>query len=260
MSRPCTTLTSSLLFVLIAVSAAHAQAPAAAPLPTVDEIVAKNLQAKGGAEKWQSVKSVKMTGKMTAQGTEMPLTVYAMRPNFNRQEITMAAGKAIQAFDGTTAWVVNPMLGIDTPQVVPGPAADLAKRSADFDGALINYKDKGNVIELVGKEQLPGGGKEPVVGKDVYHLKVTSKDGPVQHYFLDATTGLELQTTAELALGNGQKQTLTNVMSNYKPVDGIMIPHAVTQSVGGRQLLQWTITSVEFNSVADDSIFRLPKK
>ena len=252
MSRPRFVLASSVVFVLMTVAGAYAQALEAAPLPTVDDIIAKNLQAKGGAAKWQSMKSVKMTGKMTAQGTEMPLTVYAMRPNFNRQEITMAAGKAIQAFDGTTAWVVNPMLGIETPQAVPGPAAELAKNSADFDGALINYKAKGNDIELVGKEQLEG--------KDVYHLKVTSKGGPVQHYLLDADSGIELRMSAEIELGSGQKQTLTTAMSNYKQVDGIMIPHTVTQTAGGRTLLQWTITTVEFNAVPDDSIFRLPKK
>ena len=234
------------------VAGAYAQAPEAARLPTVDDIIAKNLQAKGGAAKWQSMKSVKMTGKMTAQGIAMPLTVYAMRPNFNRQEITMAAGKAIQAFDGTTAWLVNPMLGIETPQVVPGPAAELAKNSADFDGALINYKAKGNDIELVGKEQLEG--------KDVYHLKVTTKGGPVQHYLLDADSGIELRMSTEIELGSGQKQTLTTAMSNYKQVDGIMIPHTVTQTAGGRTLLQWTITTVEFNAVPDDSFFRLPKK
>jgi outer membrane lipoprotein-sorting protein len=236
----------------MAVAGPYAQAPAAAPLPTVDDIIAKNLQAKGGAAKWQSMKSVKMTGKMTAQGAEMPLTVYAMRPNFNRQEITMAAGKAIQAFDGTTAWVVNPMLGIEAPQVVPGPAAEFAKNSADFDGALINYKEKGNAIELVGKEQLDG--------KDVYHLKVTTKGGPVQDYLLDADNGIELQMSATIVLGGGTKQTLTTAMSNYKQVDGVMIPHTVTQTADGRTLLRWTITSVEFNAVPDDSIFRLPKK
>ena len=252
MSRPRFVLASSVVFVLMTVAGAYAQAPAAAALPTVDDIIAKNLQAKGGAAKWQSMKSVKMTGKMTAQGIEMPLTVYAMRPNFNRQEITMAAGKAIQAFDGTTAWVVNPMLGIETPQAVPGPAAELAKNSADFDGALINYKAKGNDIELVGKEQLEG--------KDVYHLKVTTKGGPVQHYLLDADSGIELRMSAEVELGSGQKQTLTTAMSNYKQVDGIMIPHTVTQTAGGRTRLQWTITTVEFNAVPDDSIFRLPKK
>ena len=250
--RPRTSLATSLFFILMAVAAGRAQAPASAPLPTVDEIIAKNLQAKGGAEKWQAVKSVKMTGKMTAQGSEMPLTVYAMRPNFNRQEIVLPAGKAIQAFDGTTAWVVNPMLGMDTPQVVPEPAAEFTKQSADFDGALINYKGKGNVIELVGKEQLEG--------KDVYHLKVTAKGGPLQHYLLDATSGLELRTSTDIALGNGQKQTLTSAMSNYKQVNGIMLPHTVTQTAGDRQLLQWTITSVEFNTIPDDSIFRLPKK
>ena len=249
-------LTASFVFALTAVAGAASAQDAAlskpsaaqAALPTVDEIIAKNLQAKGGAAKWQSVKSV----KMTAQGIEMPLTVYAMRPNFNRQEITMAAGKAIQAFDGTTAWVVNPMLGIETPQAVPGPAAEVAKNSADFDGALINYKAKGNDIELVGKEQLEG--------KDVYHLKVTSKGGPVQHYLLDADSGIELRMSAEVELGSGQKQTLTTAMSNYKQVDGIMIPHTVTQTAGGRTLLQWTITTVEFNTVPDDSIFRLPKQ
>jgi outer membrane lipoprotein-sorting protein len=252
MSRPRSVLASSVVFVLMAVAGARAQAPAAAALPTVDDIIAKNLQAKGGAAKWQSMQSVKMTGTMTARGTQMPLTVYAMRPNFNRQEITLPAGQAIQAFDGTTAWVVNPMLKIDTPQPVPGPAAELAKNSADFDGALINYKAKGTAIELVGKEQLDG--------KDVYHLKVTTKGGPVQHYLLDADTGIELRTSVEVDIGGGLKQTLSTSMSNYKPVNGIMIPHTVTQTADGKPVLQWTITTVEFNTVPDDSIFRLPKK
>jgi hypothetical protein len=251
MQRKRTVLATFFLLLAIAIRGAGAQTPAPAPALTVDDIIAKNLEAKGGAARWQAVKSVKMTGKMTAQGNEMPLTVYAMRPNFNRQEITMPAGRAVQAFDGTTAWIINPMLGIDTPQPVPGPAAELARNSADFDGALLNYKAKGSVIELVGTEKLDG--------KDVYHLKVTMKEGPVQHYLLDATTGIELRTTADVDLGNGQKQTLTTDMTNYKQVEGIMLPHTVTQSVGGRPVVQWTIDTVEFNSVADDSIFRMPK-
>ena len=232
-------------FALAVLSAA----PAAAQ--TVDEIVAKNLQAKGGAEKWHSIKSVRMTGKMTAQGTEMPLTVYAMRPNFNRQEITMPAGKAVQAFDGTTAWVVNPMLGIETPQPVPGPASESARHSADFDGALINYKQKGNAIELIGKEKLGS--------KDAYHLKVTTKGGVVQHYFLDAGNGIELKMSAEVERG-GRKHTVNTEMSDYRSIDGVLIPHTVTQTADGQTLLTWTISNVEFNGVTDDSIFRMPKK
>jgi outer membrane lipoprotein-sorting protein len=222
---------------------AHAQ--------TVDELVAKNLQAKGGAEKWGSVKSVKMTGTITAQGQQMPLTVYAKRPNMNRQEISLPAGKIVQAFDGTTAWAINPMMGIDAPQAVPGGAADMLKNSADFDGALINYKTKGHTIELVGKEKL--------ADKDVYHLKVTMKGGQVQQYFLDAESGLEAKTSAEVDMGmGGSKQTLETEMSNYKQVDGITVPHTLKQSVNGKPLVEVSVTAVEFNAAVDDGIFRMP--
>ena len=229
-----------------------AAAAGLAQAQTVDEIIARNLQAKGGPEKWQSIQSVKMTGKMTAQGAEMPLTVYAMRPNYNRQEITMPAGKAVQAFDGKTAWMMNPMMGIGTPQPIPGPAAEMARNSADFDGALINYKEKGSTVELVGRETLEG--------RDVYHLRVTAKGGTPQHYFLDAETGIELKMTAEVDPGNGQKQTISTVMSDYKPVNGVMIPHTVTQMADGKTLLRWTITSVEFNAVKDPAIFSMPRQ
>ena len=232
---------------LLAVSAvAHAQ--------TVDEIVAKNLQAKGGAEKWGSVTSVKMTGKIAIQGQEMPLTMYAKRPNMNRQEISFPEGRIVQAFDGTTAWVINPMTGSDQPQPMPGGAADLMKNSADFDGALINYKTKGHTIELVGKEKL--------ADKEVYHLKVTMKGGQVQHYFLDAQSGLELKTSAEadMAMGSGMKQTLDTEMSNYKAEGGIMLPHTVKYFVNGKPTVEMTVTVVEFNQAVDDAMFRMPKK
>jgi outer membrane lipoprotein-sorting protein len=233
------------LSLLAVATVAHAQ--------TVDEIVAKNLQAKGGAEKWQSVNSVKMTGKITAQGQELPLTVYAKRPNLSRQEITLPDGKVVQAFDGTTAWVINPMMGSDAPQAIPAGAADVMKNSADFDGALINYKSKGHTIEFVGKEKLGD--------KDVYHLKVTMKGGHVQHYFLDAESGLEMKTSAEVDMGmGGAKQTLDTEMANYKQVGGIMLPHTVKQFMNGKQMVEMSVTGVEFNAPVDDSIFRMPKK
>ena len=231
---------------LLAISAvAHAQ--------TVDEIVAKNLQAKGGAEKWQSVNSVKMTGKITAQGQEMPLTMYAKRPNLNRQEISIPDGKIVQAFDGTTAWVINPMTGSPAPQAMPAGLAETMKNTADFDGALINYKSKGHTIELVGKEKL--------ADQDVYHLKVTMKGGQVQHYFLDAASCLEVKTSAQIDMGvGGTKQTLDTEMSNYKAEGGITLPHTVKQFINGKPAVEMSVTTVEFNAPVDDVMFRMPKQ
>ena len=244
MHRHMSRLTFALSLLAVA-TVTHAQ--------TVDEIVAKNLQAKGGAEKWGSVNSVKMTGKIAAQGQEMPLTVYAKRPNMSRQEISLPDGRMVQAFDGTTAWVINPMMGSDAPQAVPGGFADTIKNAADFDGALINYKSKGHSIEFVGKEKLGD--------KDVYHLRVTMKGGQVQQYFLDAESGLEMKTSAEVDMGmGGPKQTLDTEMSNYKQVAGVTLPHTIKQFMNGKPIAEVSVTGVEFNAPVDEAMFRMPKK
>jgi outer membrane lipoprotein-sorting protein len=230
--------------LLAVAAAAHAQ--------TVDEIVARNLQAKGGGEKWKSVNSVKMTGRISLQGKELPLTVYAKRPNYNRQEITIQDRTIVQGFDGTTAWVVNPLTGSDAPQELPAAAGEMMRNSADFDGALIDYKSKGHTIELVGKEKLGD--------KEVYHLKVTMKGGHVQHYYLDAATGIELKTSADVDMGTGQTQKLETEMSDFQQVEGITIPHTVKQMVNGKPMVQMTIEKVEFNAPIDDALFRMSKQ
>ena len=243
--RRCLSGAAFVLLWLVASSAASAQ--------TVDEIVAKYVQAKGGADKWKSITSVKMTGRISVQGKELPLTVYAKRPNLNRQEISlMQDQRMIQAFDGTTGWTINPMTGSDAPQVLPAPATEMMRNSADFDGALFDYKSKGHTVELVGKEKLGA--------TEVYHLKVTMKGGHVQHYYLDAATGLELKTTAEVDIGTGQKQPLETEMSNHQQVSGISIPHTIRQTINGKMVVQMDVDKVEFNTVADDTVFRMPKK
>lgn len=251
MHRQMSRLALALSLFSVVATTAHAQ--------TVDEIVAKNLQAKGGAEKWQSVNSVRMTGTIAVQGQQLPLTMYAKRPNKNRQEISLPDGKIVQAFDGTTAWVINPRVGSDAPQVVPGGVADMMKNSADFDGALINYKSKGHTIELVGKEKLADVSQGKSAAKDVYHLKITMKGGQVQHYFLDSESGLELKTSAEVDMGmGGQKQTLDTEMSNYKAEGGIMLPHTVKQFINGKPTVEMSVTAVEFNAPVDDAMFTMP--
>ena len=238
-------LAAFVVLVLVSTAAARAQ--------TVDEIVAKNIQAKGGADKWKAVNTVKMTGKISMQGMDLPLTIYAKRPNFNRQEIVLQDKQLVQAFDGTIAWLINPMMGSDSPMELPGPAADMMKNSADFDGALMDYKSKGYTVELIGKETLDG--------VEVHHLKLTKKDGSyVQHYFLDAKSGIELKTSVDMDMGTGVKQPLETEMSNYQQIDGIMIPHTVKQSVNGKPVVQMTFEKVEFNAPIEDALFKMPAK
>src|ERR1017187_2736220 len=145
---------------------------------TVDDILANVFKAKGGLDKWHAVETLKMSGRATAQGFEVPITIYSKRPNLTRQEIAVAPGQiSINAFDGSTAWMVSPMS--PTPVVLAGPQAEMTKQQADFDGSLVDYKAKGTAIDLVGTETIDG--------VKAYHLKVTRKNGLAEHDYIDAS-------------------------------------------------------------------------
>jgi hypothetical protein len=117
---------------------------------------------------------------------------------------------------------------------------------------LVNYKEKGTAIEVIGKEKLEA--------KDVHHLKVTTKGGTVVHYFLDADSGVELKRSQEIEAQPGMKQTLDTEMSGYQPVDGVMVPRNIKQLMNGQTVVEMNIDKVEFNTVTDDALFRMPKK
>ena len=157
-----------------AVALALGAGTALAQPPTVDEIVARNLKSKGGTEKLRSMNTVKITGTITAQGMELPMTTWAKRPNMMRREMQLQGQKVVTAFDGTTVWLINPMAGAAEPQEVTGPPAAMAKDDADFDSLLVDYKEKGHTVEFVGTET--------VDGKKLQHLKITKKNGQVQQY------------------------------------------------------------------------------
>jgi outer membrane lipoprotein-sorting protein len=232
--------------LVVAVSAAAVAAHA----QTADEIVARNLQAKGGADRLKALTSLKMSGRITLQGRELPITIYTKRPNFSRQEMVLPEGRIVQAFDGTSAWVINPMMG-PAPQQLPPAASEMMKNSSEFDSALVDYKSKGNTIDLIGTEK--------VDDTDVYHLKLTKKGGQVQHYYLNTKTGLEVKMSQEMD-GPMGKQTFQTELSDYQPLEGIMMPRTVKQSLGTDTVVQIKLDKIELNSIPDDELFRMPKK
>jgi len=228
------------LALVFAVPAVHAQ--------TVDEILAKNLQAKGGVETIKATNSVRMTGKANVQGMDVPITSSVKRPHLMHNQMDMGGQKMVQAFDGTSMWVA---MGENPPQQLPdGPQLQALKENSTFDPLFLDYKNKGHKIELVGKETEGG--------KTVNHLLVTTKGGMQFHYYLDAETGLETRftTTAEM---QGQKAEIETRLSDYRVVEGRTLPFTVTQLMNGNQIVQMKYEKIEFNVPLDDAMFKMPK-
>ena len=131
----------------------------------------------------RAIQTVRQTSRMSMQGMEAQLTMVGKRPNLMRQEITIQGQTVVMANDGTTPWMINPLLGSTSAIALTGPQADLTREQSAFDGPLVDYKTRGSTLELVGTEPL-GAGK-------VHHLKLSTKAGIVQHIYIDTETMLD---------------------------------------------------------------------
>lgn len=224
---------------------------AAISAQTVDDIVAKNIQAEGGMAKLKAVQSMKMTGDFEAAGMQAGFTRVVKRPMKLRLDVSIQGLTLTQAYDGQNGWAVVPFTGKKDPEPMTADDLKNIQEEADFDGPLMDYKQKGNTVELVGKEK--------VEGTDVYHLKVTLKNGDVRNLYLDADSFLDIKTVAKTTI-RGTELEIETAIGDYKPVEGIMVPFSIEQhSVGGQGPGQKiTIKKVEFNVPVDDSIFKMP--
>ncbi len=217
---------------------------------TLDEVLNKYYAASGGLDNLKAVNAMKTTGKMVmGGGMEAPFTGYALRPNCLRQDVTFQGMSAIEAYDGTTAWTVNPFMGSKDPEVMPKEESDDFVEDADIDGPLIDYTAKGYKVELVGKED--------VEGSPAYRIKVTMKSGKPRDYYLDADSYLVIKTTQKVTR-NGQDVTVEAFSGNYKKVGNIMLPFSLDHKMNGKPAMQMTIDTILVNPTLDRSIFVMP--
>ena len=79
---------------------------------TAEEIVEKNLQAKGGLTRMRAIQTVRQTSRMSMQGWTRTLTMVGKRPNLMRQEITIQGQTVVMANDGDDALDGQPAAGL----------------------------------------------------------------------------------------------------------------------------------------------------
>lgn len=224
----------------------------AASAQTVDEVLNKHVEARGGIEKIRALKALKMTGTaMVGPGLQAPFTLIVKRPNSMHMELSIQGKSLIQATDGSTPWMINPFAGSSDPEAMSAEDAKDVEQQADFDGPLVDHKAKGNAIEFLGKEDFEG--------TFVYKLKVTLKGGDVQYVYLDATSYLQLKETTK-RVRDGKEAEFESLSSNYKAVDGVQFPFSLETKANGQPQFSLTLTSIEANKPVDDAIFKMPAK
>ena len=136
----------------------------------------------------------------------------------------------------------------------PKDAGETRELDADFDGLLVDWKQKGHTVSYEGKVPLPGG--------DAHTLKVLTKGGIERTIFLDAQTFLDRRHTGVLTLPGNRRFTVTIDFSNWREVQGVKFPFDINEERTSREPVQSFVTyteKIEIDVPMDDTLFRAPK-
>jgi len=216
---------------------------------TVDEIVDKHVAALGGMDKIKSVNTLVTERSLAVQGMEIPTKTTVVIGKSLRNESTVMGNSMIQVVDDSKGWMIRStqMGGTGEPEDMPADQLKQQMGTLDPFGGLVNYKEKGNKVELVGKEKLDK--------NDVYHMKVTTKDGMSYDEYLDGNTFLVSKVKMVM---NGQEGEIE--FSDYKETDGIKFPSAMDVSNAQMGTMTFITNKISVNTPVDSNIFKRPVK
>jgi len=238
------------LAAAVLLAAPLAAAATSTPTPSLDQIVARHVKARGGLERLHGLQSLRQTGTVTAGGGRQALvTREVKRPGKIRFEFTVQGVTAVSICDGERGWQVSPLEGEMAPKALSDEVVREAMEQADLEGPLVDWKAKGSQLELVGRETLGS--------REVYRLRLTLKSGAVQELYLDAKTYLVVCADSTRTI-KGWPVRIRTVFADYRKTKGIPFPHRIETMASerpGRLLIE--VDEVEVNPALPDSLFVL---
>jgi len=216
---------------------------------TAEEIIKKMVEAQGGKKLFESIKDMTLSGtlEMVQQGLNGSLTVYKKEPDKTRRDIEIMGMTITQAYDGETAWGVNPQTG-NTEEMEEQQAAEMKRES--FPIVSILYPEKyGFSFDYKGKEKIED--------KDYFVIEQTYPDGFKATLYVDAETYLSFKAKVKTMGPMGYEVEIEQFTSDYKKVDGMIIAHSMVSFIEGEEFMKIIVTGVKFNTGLEDSFFKM---
>jgi len=220
--------------------------------PTVDELVSKNIEARGGADALHALQSLRLTGKMLVQQGQIQLAYLQTkkRPDEVRTESSLQGMTQIEAYDGKEGWKVSPFFGRKDPERMSADDVKTLMEDAEIDGPLVDWKTKGSKVEYLGTED--------VEGTFAHKLKVVRKNGDVNFVYLDPDHFLEIRVLTQRMRHGAQEEVETD-LGDYEKAAGVFVPTSVESGrKGAPDKERIIIDKVEANVPVDEAVFHFP--
>jgi hypothetical protein len=221
--------------------------------PTVDELVAKNIEAKGGATALNSLQSLRLSGKLLVpvQGRiELAYLQTNTRPDEVRTEASLQGMTQIEAYDGKEGWKVSPFFGRKDPERMSADDIKALVEDTEMGGPLADWKAKGSTVEYLGTED--------VDGTPAHKLKVVRKNGDVSFVYLDPDHFLEIRIVTQ-RMRHGAHEEVETDLGDYEKAGGVFVPTSIESGRKGapdKQVI--VIDKLEANAPVDDAVFHFP--
>jgi hypothetical protein len=255
-SQPAWYAAATLVAGLAAASVVNALATSnPAPALTAEQIVEKNVAARGGLDAWRKIDSMVWVGHMESADPTVPRLTFVLqqkRPNKTRFELSTLAEKSMRVFDGKAGWSIRPKRGALDEQPYNPQDLAFAREAQGFDGPLIDHQAKGITVELAGVEK--------VEGHKAYKLHVRLPSGNIHSVWVDAKTFLDVKYDRTSYGPTGSPVTVSVVYRNYQNIDGLQVPG--TLEIGGDTkspaTARMVIDKMSLNPPLDDKLFGRP--
>jgi photosynthetic reaction center cytochrome c subunit len=216
--------------------------PLAQGAPTVDAILAKFAQAKGG-DALNKITTRVIQVEESDAGRTLSIEAY-QKGGKMYSTVTTPDGAATTVFDGTQAWITTPQGSF---------------KAEGFDEIVLSRESQINpVAALQDYKAKRLRGQAKIGDAMTYAVQATAPDGRVEFLFFDQQSGLLIRRSI-------RDRTVFGVLpveadySDFRPTDGVDIPYKIIWYTNG-QTASYVVKNVKDNAPVDDSKFAAPQQ
>ena len=216
-----------------------------------DEVILKYTSTMGGLEAFNKITTAKITGTLSTQGRELPITTQIINGKAMRADVIVGEQAVNNVYDNGKAWKINPFANAATATEVTGSELVTFKSQASLANNLMDYKKRGHQVELLGQAEIEEG--------KVFIVKLTSKeDGKVTNYFISTTTYLLVKSIAKRELSGAEYDAAT-FYTDIAEINGLKFCKHFTTKIDGAVFQKVKYEKIELNVPVDEKIFLKPK-
>jgi len=213
---------------------------------TADEVIQKYAKAMGGLDNFNKVKTAKMSGTVSAQGMDLPVTIQIINGKAMRSDVEVMGQSVTTSYKDGKGWKINPFAGAATATDATAPELSDMKTQSSLASQLMDYKARGCKVELQGLED--------VSGAKAYKIKLTEADNKETTYYVDATSFMAVKVVGKRNL-MGQDMEIETYLNDPKEFGGVKFNTAIVQKSGGQTFQEIHFDKVELNVPVDEKIF-----